>query len=176
MFKAFRRPMLTVMSVITLLVLSVGSASAHADFKSSVPAADSTVATMPAQVTVSFENHDALQADGSILKVSDAAGNVVDMGDTTLDKADPDRKTLAVSLKSGLGNGTYTVNWTAVSSGDGSKAEGNFKFSVGQATAAAPQQLPRTGGADTLLAALPVGVLLLGLGLVLRLRTARGAR
>lgn len=177
MLNAYRRATLTALAVLALLALSIGSASAHAKFKSSTPAAGSSVASAPTTVTVTFDNHDPLQAEGSVLKVTDAAGAAADIGDTTLDKNDADRKTLAVSLKSGLGNGTYTVNWTAVSSGDGSTAEGSFTFNVGEALAGTPQQLPRTSdGGDTLPWLIVCGsVLLIGLGLALRYRTSRGA-
>ncbi len=105
--------------------------------------------------------------------MTDAAGASVDQGDTALDKSDANRLTLVVSLKSGLGNGTYTVAWKAASSSDGSVAEGTFKFSVG-ATASAPAQLPRTGAGDSLPGVLLfASTLLLGLGLTLRFRIAR---
>ena len=160
--------------VVALMLLSGGIASAHAEFKSSAPAADSTVNQAPDKVVAVFENHAALQAEGSLLKVTDASGAVVDMGDTTLDKSDADRKTLAISLKSGLGNGTYTVAWAAASSSDGSIEEGSFKFSVG-AVASPPAQLPATGAGD----ALPLQAVLIGaggcilLGLTLRRRVSR---
>jgi copper transport protein len=153
-----------VCAVLGLLLMAGGVASAHAKLASSVPAAGSTVASAPGKVVAVFDNHDALQADGSLLKVTDASGAQVDMGDTTLDKADPDRKTLTVSLKSGLPNGVYTVAWTAVSSGDGSQEEGQFSFTVGSpsTTGAAPTQLPTTGDGGTL----PLGMLLAGASLL----------
>src|SRR5687768_11876193 len=95
--------------VVALMLLSAGIASAHAKLKSSVPAADSTVDKAPDKVVAVFT--EALNADGNELKVTDASGAVVDMGDTTLDKSDANRTTLFISLKSGLGNGSYTVNW-----------------------------------------------------------------
>jgi methionine-rich copper-binding protein CopC len=153
-----------VIAVLGLLLMAGGVASAHAKLKSSVPAAGSTVASAPSRVVAAFDNHDALSADGSVLKVTDASGAQVDQGDTALDKSDPDRKTLAVSLKSGLGQGVYNVAWTAVSEGDGSSEDGQFSFTVGAASSAsaAPTQLPTTGDGD----ALPVGLLLAGASLL----------
>lgn len=165
---------MALLMVVALMLLSAGIASAHAEFKSSVPAADSTVDKAPDKVIAVFENHAALQAEGSALKVTDASGAVVDMGDMTLDKSDADRKTLAVSLKSGLGNGTYTVAWAAASSSDGSVEEGSFKFSVGT-VASAPATLPATGAGDVL----PLEAILVGacgfllLGSTLRRRLSR---
>lgn len=165
---------MALLMVVALMLLSAGIASAHAEFKSAIPAPDSTVNKAPDKVVAVFENHAALQADGSALKVTDASGTVVDMGDMTLDKSDADRKTLTVSLKSGLGNGTYTVAWAAASSSDGSIEEGSFKFSIG-AVASAPATLPATGAGDVL----PLEVVLLGacgsllVGLTLRRRLSR---
>lgn len=173
MIRSFRRTGLVFFAVLALLATTAGLVSAHAHFESSEPAPDSTVASVPTQVKVVFDNHDPLNAAGSLLVVTDAAGAVVDQGDTALDKSDADRKTLVVSLKSGLGNGTYTVAWKAASDGDGSVAEGTFKFSVGD-VASAPAQLPRTGAGDSLpWALLFASALLLGLGLTLRFRIAR---
>lgn len=168
-----------VLAALALVFAGTGTAFAHAKLASSVPAADSTVATAPATVVAVFENHDALVAEGSSLKVTDASGASVDMGDSSLDRNDPDRKTLVVSLKSGLPNGVYTVSWTAVSSGDGSTAEGTFTFTVSSggtaasAPTSAPANLPRTGGEELPTGAIIGGALLVGLGFVARRRAAR---
>jgi methionine-rich copper-binding protein CopC len=168
------------LAAFALIVVHPGLASAHAKLKSSVPAAGSTVKVAPATVSVVFDNHDPINPT-SVLRVTDATGAQVDMGDTALDKSDADRKTVVVSLKSGLPNGEYTVNWTAKwtsasESGEGTE-EGSFKFSVSSsapAAPAAPQQLPQTGAGDSLPAALvPAAGLLIGLGLTLRARLRR---
>jgi Uncharacterized protein, homolog of Cu resistance protein CopC len=154
---------------------SVNEASAHAHLKSSNPAAGSTISAAPSVVTASFDNHDPLVAEGSSLVVTNAAGEQVDNGDTALDKSDPDRKTLTVSLKSGLGDGVYTVKWTAVSDGDGSTASGEFNFTVSSnasasTNASAPTaNLPQTGAAeDGFLAAVLFAIVALTLGFGLR--------
>lgn len=148
-----------------LMIFGAGVVSAHAKLKSSVPEAGSYVASAPQRVTATFDNHDPLSADASLLKVTNAQGEQVDLGDTALEKSDADRKTLVVSLKSGLGNGNYTVEWVAVSEGDGSTEEGSFVFSVG----AAPSALPTTGGADDLYALLfGLGMICVGVGLAVR--------
>jgi hypothetical protein len=108
--------------------------------------------------------------------VTDASGAVVDNGDMTLDKSDADRKTLAVSLKSGLGDGIYTVSWTAVSEGDGSQEEGSFKFTVGSTGPAVspPTSLPNTGEGDALpFVAIPASLVLMGAGVLLRCSVKR---
>ena len=169
-----RRWPIATLALLALLIGATGIASAHAKIKSSIPAAGSTIATAPATVVATFDNHDALQANGSLLKVTDASGAAVDKGDTALDKADADRKTLVVSLKNGLGNGTYTVAWKN-SSTDGHSETGSFTFTVGAATTSAPATLPTTGASDALpLAALLVGALVVvAAGVLVRRRAAR---
>jgi methionine-rich copper-binding protein CopC len=166
---SFRRAWpLALLMVVALTLLSAGIASAHADLKSSIPAAGATVATAPQKVVAVFT--EALKAEGKELKVTDASGAVVDMGDTTLDKSDADRTTLFVSLKSELANGSYTVNWKNTST-DGHTEAGSFTFTIGMATAA-PAQLPTTGAVD----GLPLAAVLVGggcfflFGLMLRRR------
>jgi methionine-rich copper-binding protein CopC len=174
MTRALRTPRsLALVLALLLALMSAGLVSAHAKLKSSIPAADSTVATAPRTVVAAFDNHDPLNAAGSLLKVADASGAQVDLGDTALDKSDVERKTLVVSLKDGLAGGTYTVSWTAASEGDGSTAQGSFKFSVGEAAApAAPANLPTTGGGGALplAAVLAAAALLFGAGATLRRR------
>lgn len=154
------------------LFVQVGSASAHADLVSSTPAAGSTVNTAPSKVVTVFSEE--LKAEGSVLKVTDSKGTVVDNGDTTLDRSDAERKTLVVTLKANLPADTYTVNWTSASS-DGHSESDSFTFKIaGAASTSAPAApsttLPATGAGDTLPLAglIVVGLIALGAGLVVR--------
>ena len=140
-------------ALIALLLATGKVAFAHADYVSSVPPANGSVATAPQKVVVVFSQE--LKPEGNTIRVTDARGNVVDGGDTALDRSDPDRKTIAVSLKSGLGDGAYKVEWTNAST-DGHSESGSFTFTVGAAAASAPAALPRTGGSE---ASLPFGLL-----------------
>jgi copper resistance protein C len=174
---------LALLAALALVFGSIGTASAHGKLKSSVPVADSTVTTAPATVSTVFDNHDALEADGSVLQVVDASGASVDLGDSALDTSDPDRKTIVVSLKPNLAAGVYTVNWTAVSTGDGSTAEGSFSFTVSAGAAqqsagsgrptSAPASLPRTAGETFPVSAPVTAALLAGVGLLVRRRAVR---
>jgi LPXTG-motif cell wall-anchored protein len=163
-----------VLALIVAVVVGFASASevsAHAHLKSSNPAAGSTISAAPSVVTASFDNHDPLVAEGSALVVTNAAGERVDNGDLALDKSDAERKTLTVSLKSGLGDGVYTVKWTAVSQGDGSTESGEFKFTVraNASTSAPTANLPQTGAAeDGLFVAALFALIALTLGFGLR--------
>lgn len=186
-----RRPFATALLIALLVLPFAGSASAHADLASSVPAAGATLTRSPATVTAVFDNESELRAEGSSLRVTNAAGAVVDRGDSALDRNDPARKTLVVSLQPNLPDGVYTVEWTAVSDADGETEEGTFSFTVRAAQSAtataspasatpaatptAPTALPATGaeshwpGTILGLVALIAGVA----GLALRRRAAR---
>ncbi len=149
----------------------VAVALAHAEFASSIPAPNSTVTSVPSTVKVVFT--EGVNPQGSSLTVLGPSG-VADRGDGHVDQSDPDRKTMLVSLKSGLGPGKYTVNWKTVSADDGDTATGSFVFTVAAATTAGqatPAALPRTGG-------VPPGLLvaaaatLVGGGLIVRRRAS----
>lgn len=155
-------------------LLTSGIASAHAEFVSSTPAPDSTLTVAPSTVVIAFSEE--LNADGNTITVKDAAGAQVDNGDTALDKSDADRKTVMVSLKSGLGEGKYTVDWKN-SSADGHAEEGSYSFTVKAVSPSNPSKpttLPTTSGESLPLGLLLAGALaLLGVGVVLRRVNAR---
>lgn len=173
-----------------LVFAGVRSVSAHAKLKSSSPAADSTVAA-PERVVAVFANHDPLDASVSLLKVVDASGTQVDMGDSVLDPAatgDAAGRTLVVSLKPNLSDGLYTVNWEAGAAD--SVGEGSFQFTItaGAAPAAmvdapvaaeehaeapATQVMPSTGMDMPSTILLGTAVLVMCAGLHLRRRAVR---
>jgi methionine-rich copper-binding protein CopC len=138
------------------------SALAHADYVSSDPPADGTVTTAPERVVIVFSQE--LKPEGNTIRVTDARGNQVDRGDTALDRTDPNRKTLVVSLNPGLSDGLYTVNWKNAST-DGHSETGRFRFQISTGTTAAPAPLPATSGSELpwlILLSLGTGVLLIG--------------
>ncbi|NWF79349.1 MAG: copper resistance protein CopC [Chloroflexi bacterium] len=155
----------TVALVLLTLVVGTGVALAHADLISSNPAAGARLAAAPATITLVFSEE--LKPEGNLVTVTDASGAQVGAGDTALDLNDPGRVSLTVSLKPGLGDGVYTVNWTNAST-DGHAETGSFTFTVGAAAAAAPG-LPATGAATAIpatgLLALAAAALVLGLSL-----------
>ncbi|MBX0329574.1 copper resistance protein CopC [Oscillochloris sp. ZM17-4] len=157
--------------LIALMALALtGAASAHASLVSSNPKDGASLAAAPAKITLIFSEE--LQPDGNQITVTDAGGAQVDNSDTTLDLNDPNRVTLTVTLKGGLGAGAYTVGWKNLSA-DGHSEEGSLSFSVVAAaatTTAAPTSVPATGASGPApLAAILLGALLLaGAGLGLR--------
>lgn len=109
-----------------VLLGGAGSAAAHATLISTDPAQGSVAATAPDAVTLTFSEGVSLNADS--VRVLDPAGKPVDNGDAV--HADGKDDTARVTLRSGIGNGTYTVAWRAVSE-DSHPVGGAFTFSVG---------------------------------------------
>jgi copper resistance protein C len=181
--------LLLVAAAILFAFAGVRVASAHAHLKSSLPAAGATVAP-PDRVVAVFANHDPLVADVSFLKVTDAAGAQVDMGDSMLDPSatgEEAGRVLVVSLKPNLSDGVYTVNWEAGAAD--AVSTGSFQFTVQAGSAAATmgdapaeeehaeapavQALPNTGLDDASRNALLLGtgLLVLVAGLNIRRRS-----
>jgi len=156
---------------------ALGTASAHAHLVSSTPADGAVLDAAPAQIVLVFSEE--LSPEGNLITVTDGSGATVDAGDTVLDMSDPERKTLTVSLRSGLGDGVYTVSWKNTST-DGHSEEGTLSFTVGApaadaSTSSAPAAMPATGAGDGLGAAwlLACAAALVAAGLGLRRRAAR---
>jgi len=140
------------------------TAFAHAKFVSSTPAPGQTVASSPANVTITFTEELGAGTTGS---VADANGATVSTGT----KISDDHLQLAIALKPGLPNGVYKVSWHSVAEDDQGMLDGSFFFGVGvpaPSTATLPSSNP-TGLALTLLALATI----LGLVSVRALRMGR---
>ena len=132
-----RRLTLLLVLATSAVLAAAPAAWAHAGLSSSDPAAGSTVATAPADVTMTFtESPDPAL---SIVHVLNTGGTDVEAGPASA--SGPDQ--LSVPLPSDLPDGTYTVSWRVVSQQDGHVTAGTFSFGVGVAP-----QAP-TGGAST---------------------------
>lgn len=164
---------------LVIIFAQPGVSSAHSKLVSSTPADGSKLAAAPSEVVLTF--NDELESEGVKLSVTDASGAVVDTGDGRVDLADLERKTMRVSLKSGLGSGSYTVSWSVTGS-DGHEVTGAIGFAVGDAalpvTPAEPDHhtpgLPATGSngfnVGMLLAAI---IIFMAAGVALRRRSVR---
>lgn len=117
--------MRTSIAVVTLLVaaLGTGSARAHAFLDHATPAVESTVATPPQEISLSFTQN--LEPSFSTVQVTGPDGARVDAG-----KAQISGNTMRVGLKA-AGPGTYHVHWHALSV-DTHTTQGSFTFHVGQ--------------------------------------------
>ncbi|RKE20418.1 copper transport protein [Streptomyces sp. TLI_171] len=120
-------------ALLAVLVAALGlvlggatAASAHATLERTDPAQGSVVQAAPAAVTLTFSEGVSLSADS--VRVLDPQGNAVDDGKP--EHVDGKAATARVTLRQGLGNGTYTVAWRAVSE-DSHPVGGAFTFSIG---------------------------------------------
>ena len=113
--------LLGVISLLTAL-LAANAAQAHAALDHASPAAGSTVAAAPHEVTLSFT--DKLEPAFSTIEVTGPGGARVDEG-----KAQVSGNTMRIGLKTG-GPGTYRVHWHALSV-DTHSSQGSFTFQVG---------------------------------------------
>ncbi len=156
--------------------------SAHAKLISSNPANGAALAAMPATIVAVYDEE--LKTIGPFITVTNAAGQQVDAGDSKVDLNDVDHKTIMATLKPGLGAGTYTIHWQAITADDNGVTQGTIVFTVQgtgttvpavsttQATSSAPN-LPNTGNAAQELGWLCALALILGLfGLAVRSRSA----
>ena len=103
-------------------MLSATPAAAHDAIISSDPVDGAELTTSPTQITLTF-NNDLSTLGGQIL-VTDADGTTVASGDPAVTGP-----AAVLELGDPLANGTYTVNWRAVSS-DSHPIEGTFTFTV----------------------------------------------
>ncbi|MFD8325240.1 copper resistance protein CopC [Streptomyces lydicus] len=114
-------------------------ASAHAALTGSTPGQGSVVDRAPEQVSLTFSEGVAMGDDS--IRVLDPHGKRVDRGKLRNLCSGATVK-YGTGLPPGLGNGTYTVAWQAVSA-DSHPVSGAFTFSVGapsKSSAAIPQQ------------------------------------
>jgi LPXTG-motif cell wall-anchored protein len=124
--------------LLSLALFSV--ASAHAKLVSSDPAAGTKLTQAPTKVTLVFSEEISDKATESFFNVTDEAGATVGSG--KLDSADLDHKTLSGALKSGLGDGIYTVKWQTITPDDNGKSDGSFTFGVNKDPGAQPTAAP----------------------------------
>lgn len=127
------------------------SALAHARYVSHKPTMGAAHDGAPTTLKVTFSQELRL---ASMVKVSDADGAQVDLGDGRVDQDDPARKAMLVSLPQ-LTSGLYTVEYIAVSAEDDHSEYGTFAVGVGvdapplEPAASAPSAGSATAAATT---------------------------
>jgi methionine-rich copper-binding protein CopC len=125
-------------AVAALVAAAAPAALAHAAYKSSNPADESTVATPPAQVSAEFTEP---LTETSSMQVFDPCGNQVDNGDS-----DPSGYEMTVSMSADKA-GTYTVEFSAQSALDSHVTSGAFTFtSSGGSPCPGSEPPPDPGG------------------------------
>lgn len=120
-----RRLLAGFIAAIALVLAVAGPASAHATLENTDPSDGSVVAVQPAVVAAQFDESVGVSADS--LRVFSPSGQRVDNGTTT---HGAQNDIITVSLRSGLGQGTYTVAWHVISA-DSHPVSGAFTFSIG---------------------------------------------
>jgi copper transport protein len=104
-----------------------GAASAHASVVSSDPADGARLKTAPQQVTITFDEPVTL-GDLGYLHVTDTKGDRVDTGSAFHPGGDGTK--VAATLRTGLGDGTYTESFRIISA-DSHPVAGVVRFVVG---------------------------------------------
>ncbi|MCK2037200.1 copper resistance protein CopC [Microbacterium sp. SSW1-49] len=124
-----------------LVLFSPLAASAHDALVSSSPAADSTVETLPDELTLTFSAKLITGEGATEVVVTDAEGNSVTDGEPTVDGA-----IVTQPLKAEAAAGEYHVIWKVVSS-DGHPTSEEFFFTVTASSLPAPDATPTTAPA-----------------------------
>ncbi|MDQ2951180.1 MAG: copper resistance protein CopC/CopD, partial [Chloroflexota bacterium] len=117
-------------------VLLGGTATAHANFVRSNPAADARLVKAPTEVRIEFSEPP--DPKGSDIEVLDTSGKRYDKGDVG-PSGDPNG--LRVSLEP-IPDGGYLVAWTTTSAVDGHTTKGSFAFAIGNGPLPTPPAVP----------------------------------
>ena len=120
-----RRILSASLAAAALFALPAAEALAHAELKSSSPAADATVAKSPDTIMITFSESIEQKFSGLILTGPD--GKPVKTGASAVEGKD--HEMLSVPVGDPLAAGKYTVSWHNLSS-DGHKLKGSFTFTV----------------------------------------------
>lgn len=99
------------------------AAAAHDDLVGSDPAPGSTVAALPAQVTLTFSGAVLAEPGTAMVAVADATGSPLQVGDPVVSGA------VVTQALTGAVSGPVTVQWRVVSA-DGHPISGEFGFVV----------------------------------------------
>jgi copper resistance protein C len=110
--------------VVLPLLAGPGTAFAHAELESAVPAPDATVSTAPTEISITFGEE--VEPHFSSIVVLDAKGHREDQGPAHT--AASDAKILSVAVKP-LAPGLYKVVWHATSV-DSHKTKGSYHFTI----------------------------------------------
>ena len=126
-----------------LMVGLTGNAMAHAGLESSIPQANSQVKMSPPELVLTFEKPIMLMK----LSVADDKGKAVDLNFKVSSDTTPVHKYPLPAL----GNGIYSVNWSAMGQ-EGHTMNGAFTFTVGaiakESSSTKPDEMKNHDGMD----------------------------
>ena len=163
-----------VVLAVAALALVPAVASAHATLEATTPERGARLARAPAQVSFRFD--ESVEASFGALRVFDAQGRQVQTGAAFHPGGRGSE--VAVRLRPGLGDGSYTATYRVISA-DGHPVSSGFVFSVGDAAPggksvdqllAGQSTGPITDTAFSLVRALQYAAIALGLGTLMFLR------
>lgn len=177
--RSFRVFVSAILALGLLLVVAVGSVSAHASVVSATPGIGASIVQVPTQVTVITAENMNPDPKASNLFVYSPDGELISKGNATIDKNNPKEMSVTINPK---GQGIYIVRWTTVSAEDSDPDEGAFTFTVKPGTASkattgtgTPNATGGTSGVPVAFAMLLGGMaLLVGLGAGFALGRSRG--
>ena len=125
--RTFKFGVLLSAALVALFMAQAGLSFAHAHYKSSNIAANATVTSVPASLTVTFDDN--TSPTQTKMQVTDASGKPVDKGDLKVNGAN-----VTVSLGT-LADGKYTVTYRTLTEDDGGIVNGSFTFTVAKSGA-----------------------------------------
>ncbi|RFB78226.1 copper homeostasis periplasmic binding protein CopC [Methylovirgula sp. 4M-Z18] len=119
----FRKILITSLSLLAL-IWTAGLAWAHAQLRTAVPGAGSSVSA-PSEIKLTYS--EGVEPKFSQVTLATEAGDAVALGKPEVDPGN--NKILIVKVPSALKAGTYKVTWHVVSV-DTHKTQGSFSFTV----------------------------------------------
>ncbi|HEY3524251.1 MAG TPA: copper resistance CopC family protein, partial [Candidatus Limnocylindrales bacterium] len=120
----------------------VPAADAHSELLSSTPGSGEVLADPPDRVVHVFS--EPIDPAHTSLDLLDANGTAIA---TALGERDPASDTTLVAPLPALGQGTFTINWRALSAADGHSTSGSLSFGVGNVAAGSlPLDVGGSGG------------------------------
>ena len=117
-----RRSLVVVVAGVIAAIVPISAASAHNQLKSTDPAANSTIATAPSTITLTFE--EAPLTEGDFVTATSASGEKVALGAPVVNE-----DTVTATWPAAASSGAYTVSWRVVAD-DGHPVEGTFSFTI----------------------------------------------
>lgn len=158
---AFYRKSAACLFTLLICLMLAAAASAHAELERSEPAANAVLHNSPPEIRLWFT--EPLETAFSRIHLFDSRGQEVTLPAAQV--APENAHQLFVPLPP-LASGTYTVNWSALSSADGHATRGSYSFSIGAGGSAALQfRQPETlSGTQALIRGFNLLALSLGIG------------
>lgn len=123
--------LLVILAAIAGAVTFAVRGSAHAELESASPPANGTLTSLPPALTLVFSEE--VKPGAVAVTVTGPDGKRVDDGSAAVDLNDPERTRVNVPVYAG-GDGTYSVDWVAVSNLDGDETSGSYTFTVAAAS------------------------------------------